>query len=228
MMAAGKGTVGFVQQFRHTLPRTPGRGIGVFGAVDISLAYQAQEGDRWLHAPGRPDFITHGAAPWNAGAVYTAASPVEMGDEQWLYFGGWRRSHGWYVDEQWRISAELRDTMVQEGAVRIGVVRWPKDRLFGFRGDPQGVLTLDLEEQSGPCQLVLNYKAEPGGSVRVALDGVAGFGLAEAVALAGDHLSQIVAWQGGTVISATPEQRLVAKLHLDRAEVYAYEVRPLL
>jgi hypothetical protein len=227
MMPAGQSTVGFLQQFRHTLPRTPGRGHGVFGAVDISLVYQAREGDRWLHSPGRQDFITHGSAPWNAGALYTATCPVEMGAEQWLYFGGWQRSHGWYVDEQWHISSELRDLMVREGTVRIGLVRWPKERLFGFRADPEGILTLDLGELTEPCELWLNYKAETGGSVRVALENLAGYGLAEAVPLAGNQVAGRVAWHGGTTIQAAQGQQVMARLHLQQAELYAYEVRRL-
>ena len=227
MMPAGSGTVGFIWQFRHTLPRTEGRGVGVFGAVDISLAYQSNEGDRWLHSPGREDFIKHGAAPWNAGAIYTATSPVKMGDEQWLYFGGWLRSHGWYVDERWNISAELRDMMVREGVVRIGLARWPQDRLFGFHSDPDGILTLDLGEWAGPSELFLNYQAETGGSIRVELSDAAGYDLDNAVPLIGDHLNTPVAWTGGTKITPPPGQRVTAKLHMHRAKVYAYDVRPL-
>ena len=227
MLAAGTGTVGFLWQFRHTLPRTPVRGYGVFGAVDITLAYQAREGDRWQHAPGRPDFISHGSAPWNAGAVYTATGPVEIGDEQWLYFGGWRRSHGWYVDEEWQVSAALRDQMVREGAIRIGVARWPKHRLFGFYADPEGILTLDLGTPAGPCELLLNYQAERGGSVRVALENMADYSLEQAVPLTGDALQGVVAWQGKGAITPLPGQRLVARIYLQQATLYAYEVRSI-
>ena len=74
MMPAGTGTVGFLWQFRHSLPRTHGCGAGVFGIVDVTLTYQCGPGDRWLHVPGRPDFLCHQDAPWGHGGIYTAWS----------------------------------------------------------------------------------------------------------------------------------------------------------
>ena len=72
MLPAGRGTVGFVWQFRHTLPRTAGSETGVFGPVDLSLVYQAEEDDCWVHMPGRPDFVAHSALPWTQGGIYSA------------------------------------------------------------------------------------------------------------------------------------------------------------
>ena len=61
MMPAGSGTVGFLWQFRHSLPRKHLSDYGVFGVNDVTLVYQAGRGERWEHVPGRPDFISHAA-----------------------------------------------------------------------------------------------------------------------------------------------------------------------
>ncbi len=226
MLPAGGGTAGFIWQFRHTLPRTGGAGAGVFGATDVTLAYQAGPGDRWLHQPGRPDFISHGALPWTDGGTYTAAASVMAGDEQRLYFCGALHSHGWYVDENWKISEPHKATMIAEGFGRIGFASWPCWRLFGFRGDPVGALSLALPPPSRAVSLHLNCEAEPGGSVRVELPGRAGFGVGEAVPLAGDQLAAPVAWTGGTTIVPVPgATHLSVRLHLDRATVWAWELR---
>jgi len=94
MMPAGSGTVGFLWQFRHSLPRSAGSDFGIFGAIDVTLAYQAGRGDRWVHVPGRPDFISNTDPSFGHGVIYTASCPVTVGDGQWLYFSAYARTPG--------------------------------------------------------------------------------------------------------------------------------------
>jgi hypothetical protein len=227
MMPAGSGTVGFIWQFRHTLPRTHQREFGVFGTMDVSLAYQSRPGDRWLHLPGRKDFMTHGTFDWDYGGIYTASGTVEAGDQQRMYFCGALNNHGWYLDDQWRINEKWKQLFIEPGMDRIGFAYWPKDRLCGFHADPEGVVELNLGEVQEPCELFLNYKTEAGGSVRVELPDLAGHALADAVPLEGDAVAGVVAWRSGTRVLAQPGKPLIVRLHLERAEVYAYEMRQL-
>jgi hypothetical protein len=229
MMPAGSGTVGFLWQFRHTLPRTRGAQTGVFGTMDVSLAYQQNPSDRWLHSFGRKDFLSHTALPWSRGGIYTASGVVAHGDEQRLYFCGSLESHGWYLDDQWQINERwVNLTILEHGGMdRIGFAYWPQDRLFGFRSDPEGSLELDLGEPDGPCELWLNYKTLRDGAIHVELPGREKHTLADAVALTGDQTASVAAWQAGTQIMPAPGQPLVVRLHLARADVYAYELRPV-
>ena len=97
LLPVGRATVGFVQQFRHNLPRrvTPlGSEAGRLGVVDLSLAYQSDEGAPWIHAPGRRDFVAHDQVPWATRCVYCASSVAEFGDEQRLYVGCKGVGHG--------------------------------------------------------------------------------------------------------------------------------------
>ena len=224
MMPAGSGTVGFIWQFRHTLPRTAGRQSGVFGTMDVSLAYQAQPGDRWLHLPGRQDFMSHRTFTWDRGGIYTASGTVAVGKEQRIYFCGALESHGWYVDDRWQIQEKWKQKLIEGGLDRVGFAYWPADRLFGFRADPEGVLELNLGLIDQPSTLALNYTTLPGGSVRVELPARDGHALADAVPLTGDQIQRIAAWQGGERILPIPDQPLIVRLHLERAEVYAYEL----
>jgi hypothetical protein len=226
MMAAGSGTVGFIWQFRHTLPRTLGRQVGVFGKMDVSLAYQEGAGDRWLHLPGRQDFMSYRTFEWSRGGIYTASGTVDVDDEQRLYLCGALESHGWYLDDQWQINDKWKQELIDNGLDRIGYAHWPKDRLFGFRSDPEGTLTLNLGVMATPCELFLNYRTETGGSVRVELPDHSGHELAHAVPLTGDGVAGKVAWTQGTRMSPQPDKPLVIHLHLEKAEIYAYEVRP--
>ncbi|MHB0937373.1 MAG: hypothetical protein ACYDCO_25365 [Armatimonadota bacterium] len=229
MLPAGTGTAGFLWQFRHSLPRTAGNGAGVFGITDVSLVYQEAPGARWLHAAGRPDFISHGTLPWTEGGIYTSSCPVEVGSEQWLYLCGAKHTHAWYLNERWELNQALKDQLIGEGIARIGIARWPKDRLFGFTADPEGGLTIDLGEITVPSTLALNYTTEPGGSVRVALiagEPIAGRTAEEVLPLTGQALDAAVTWQDGPVIQPQHGRHVSAVLSMDRATVYAYEVTP--
>ena len=234
MLPAGSGTVGFLWHLRHDLPRTPETEYGLFGSVDTSLVFQEAPGTPWLHVAGRPDFITHGAPDWMGGSAYTSSCPVEVGDEHWLYFCGDSFTHGWSMDSRWH-TLEHRERQFLEHGMRVGIVRWPKFRLFGFRGDAEGGLALDLGEVTVPSQLALNYNTTFDGHVRVKLAAddrgketdIDGRGETDAVPLTGESVAGIAAWKGGTVIEPVPGKHIHAHLMLESATVYAYELRPL-
>jgi len=165
MLPATKGIVGFLQQFRMIAP------CHVDGATDVSLVYQDTPGDRWLHAPGRRDFLTHGVTEWSRGGIYPAPGVVEVGDEQRLYFTGAPESHGWTHNDPWAVQNRwVQDLRDRRRVACVGVARWPKWRLFGYRANPEGVLTIYLGRITRPSELVLNYEVPAGGKVRVQLE----------------------------------------------------------
>jgi len=229
MMPAGQGTVGFLWHFWHRLPRTAGNHHGIYGFVDVGLVFQASEGDAWLHVHGRPDFLPHTERPWMAGGVYTAACPVEVGDEQWLYFSGALRTHAWPLDETWQLDESRCEVLRREGMTRIGLAHWPKDRLFGFWADGPGALDLDLGVLRTASELVLNYEAETRhGSIRVEILGVDGRSAGDCCPLVSSAFDGIVRWQTGAVVLPDHAgRRLTARLSMENATVYAFEVRPV-
>ena len=224
MMPAGSGTVGFLWQFRHSLPRTAKTGSGVFGPVDISLTYQERRGDRWLHSPGRQDFLAHGVTPWASGCIYTSSCPVEVGDEQWLYFSGEPFTHGWYLDSEWNRREERMQQMMENGYFSIGVARWKRDRLFSFASDPEGAIELELCPASDNPRLILNYRTGQHGSVRAEVADNEGFGADDSSTLSGEEVSAPVRWKAGERIPAKAGEVVKVRLHLDRATIYAYEM----
>ncbi|MEZ5276749.1 MAG: hypothetical protein R3F07_10255 [Opitutaceae bacterium] len=230
MQAAANSVVGFLWQFRHTLPRTAtvGYEAGIFGSVGVSLAFQERAGDCWQHAPARMDFIPHDALSWAEGGFYTSSCPVEYGEEHRLYLCGARHTHGWYLDSSWGRRERWTRELMDEGLARITYASWPRWRLFGFRADPEGSLELRLEGLERPCRLVLNYECDPTGSVRVAVSGDEARSKERAVALTGSSLDAVVAWEGGDLLGPVPESgRMTLQLHLERATVWAFELRPV-
>ena len=72
-------------------------------------------------------------------------------------------------------------------------------------------------------ELRLNYRCDPGGSIRVEILNQEGRAADKAVPLTGDALAGVASWQSGSAIGACADADCVARLHLDQAEVYAYE-----
>ncbi len=230
MQPAGGGTVGFIWQFRHSLPRTVRNdepGPGVFGVVDVSLAYQPNERDAWLHAPGRQDFIRHDDPSWGMGCIYTASSPVEVDGEHRLYMCC-TYPHGWYVDPRWQTIDEAKNKLIERGFSRIGYAHWPKWRLFGYRAEPKGTIDINLGEITEPCELRLNYETHNAdGYVRAAVKDQDGLTLDACQRLTGNEIAAPVTWANGSRIAPSPGKPTVVTIELNESTLWAYELQTL-
>ncbi len=221
LLPAGQGVAGFLWNFRHDPPYSLG-GAGWRGSCDVSLVYQEAPGDRWLHAPGRPDFISHRDVPWAREAwVHTSSCPVEVGNEHWLYLSGVNTPHG-YTQENGVLAPERIRWAREQGRSGITVARWPKYRLFGFDAPAEASFRIQLHGLTHAATLRLNYEARPGGSIRVGVEG--GPTAQECLPLEGDAVAAPVRWKTGTHLPASPDGRCTLRLHLCHATLYAYEV----
>ena len=238
MMAAGQGVVGFLNNFRHLPPLSmKPDNYAVYGSSDISLVFQAHAGDRWLHAPARQSFITSGEHAWHNGWTGPSSEPVEIGDHQCLYFTGHPHDHAWDRDLDWQVVDKWEAVREASAAHSvIGLARWPKWRLFGMRADPEGRIEVEVGRIDDPCELILNYRAGASGSVRVQVYDRKGRGdhhdiegrssPDHAIPLTGDSLGEVVRWRNGSILTPQDGRTLVARLTLENATVYAWELRP--
>jgi hypothetical protein len=227
MQAAGQGAVGFLWNYWHDLPysETSWGRAALYGTADVSLVYQPDEGGKWFHMPGRPDFISHNAHPWMQGWISTFSAPVEVGDEHWLYFSAMPLGHGFYLNPDWKRDGRWAEYSRHVGARRIGVARWPKYRLFGIEATRDATLTINIPT-SVPVELHLNYKTFPAGSVRAQVINDPEKTLENFVPLNGNQIAAKATWIQGTVIH--PQSGWIqVKLELELATLYAYEVRPI-
>ena len=241
MLPAGVGTLGFLCRFFHYLPYSMNDAMehyASFGSSDISLVYQSGERDRWLHVPGRPPVIAHGSQPWNEGWVGGGSSPIQVGDEHWLYLNGMKHDHAWYRTPAWGKRQDLIDYLAEDlQEYAIGLARWPAWRFFGFHANPEGSLDLQLGRIERPAHLRLNYKTERKGSVRVQLFSRVGRddltpikgcnAEQDVVPLTGDSIHETVRWRSGDIVHPPQEGQIVARITLDRASIYAWDWNPV-
>ena len=225
LMPTERSTVSFIQMHRNRLPyrdHPVGQGCGVYGVMDMTLAFQEDEDSCWIHMPGRPDFVSHHDIPWAGGMLFCASNVCNFGDEQRLYISGSAASHGVIP------FGDRRENN------RIGYVSWPRDRLFGYHADDEGELDIDLGIFTKPAKLQLNYETDSGGSIHVQLhtlekyqrrqDGIdiEGRSAEGCVPLTGECLDQTIEWKNGSVIAPIENRRIIARVIMKRAKVYAF------
>jgi hypothetical protein len=247
MLPAGDGIVGFVNQFRHLHPYRqdgPGNGLcGIWGHVGISLAYQTQEGAAWVHQHGRPDFLAPHQMKGSAGGFYASPNVLTVGDEQRIYVTATDTIHcgpqpqgGFSIAlahwPKWRIFGFRADPM-GEMDINLGTITRPCELVLNYAAGQNlkpGALHIANASQ------LPDYRAASTGRIRVALyehepwynlTPIAGRGVDDAVGMSGNSLGDTVRWTNGSIIHPVPGKRVFARLFIEQASVFAYELRPL-
>jgi len=219
-------TIGFLWNFRHQLP------LGVFGdigRVDLSIVYQLERHGKWHHFPGRPDWLSAEDAPDWANCLYTAAYPIDVGDETWLYFCGTLDFHGWCGDgvkyEEW-----IKTSGERKGSARIGLIKWPKNRIMGYKSvHIERMRLVPRRDKSPQGNLILNAVTRPGGALRAELldpqnQPIPGYTFSECEPIRGDHLEIPVRWKEHPSLPRFPaDQPIMARLELTDAILYAFD-----
>lgn len=230
MMPTDTGTAfGFLWNFRHMPPVT---GWGGVGRVDLSLIYRTERWGRWQHITGRPDWFSAEEAPaWGRGALYTASTPIHVGDETRLYVTGTIDHHGECGLQKYEDM--MRESRSTGGFSRIGLLTWRRDRLLGYTALWDGILTLKLTPAKGrTLTLALNIDTGEHGHARARLlkqvnwerVPLEGYGFDDCELITGDHQRVEVRWKGKQGLPAMPvETPLVAEIELTRATIWAFE-----
>ncbi len=225
MMPAGQNTVGFVWNFRHDLPYSQVTPLGNHGPSDITLVFQENEGDRWLHMPGRPDFISHRDLSWTAaGWIHSTSAPVEVGDQHRLYFCGRNYEHYGFREPGGKRLEQWSQWLQENGMWAMTFAHWPKYRLFGFEAPRDASFNIELRDVHEPFEVRLNYRTRKGGRVYASIHGDQRYHVQNCKSLAGNQLNAPLTWENGSVIYPSKSGKVLLTLHLEMAAVYAYEV----
>ena len=161
-----------------------------------------------------PFLPTSSGEGFDAGRIWSNATPVILPDEIRFYYGGYRG--------RWNQKGARNS---QHRPTGIGLARMPRDRFAGVRPlEKIGQITLKAMELSSYRGLTLNADARKG-VIRVELLDDRGYRLRgyskeDAVPIVGDHLSHPVRWVD-RAIADLEAGRYRLRIHLDHAVVYA-------
>jgi hypothetical protein len=225
-------TIGYLWNFRHQPPLGSAAGgsltYGDAGQVDASVVYQFSPDGGWHHASDTDVFLGPGDVPeWAFGCIYTSPNVVVAGEECRLYFTGTREYHGW-VGAGAATGAVHEDAAGHGGFARIGLARWPKDRLCCVEARFREYLYLHDAPLQGPMRL--NVRIRPGGRVRAALvetdsrKSIDGFGLDECSPISGDSSAAELRWgQKRRYTGPLRKDQVSLQVELSDASLFAWE-----
>ncbi len=203
--------MGFARMLRDDLPADPG---GPPDGVGWTALVTSRDGRAWE----RDDEVFFDRSPdpgaWDR-AMAWIGSAVPVGDELFLYYGGYRRGH-----------------KVEPAKERqIGLARTAMDRFVSrdAAGDAPGrLLTVPLRmTEEGPRRLALNAAAAAGGEVRVAVrdagtcEVLPGYALEDAAPVSGDGPALPAAWREKIEL---PAGTVRLEFRIVRASLYGFRL----
>ena len=192
------------------------------GLQPIELAI-SRDGLAWSRPFRGTPFLPVGeSGAFDAGRIWSNATPIILEDEIRFYYGGaespWQFGKGEYP---WGSKKRLPKT-------GIGLATLPLDRFAGVRPiEKIGQITLRARSLEGVKNLTLNADASAG-TIRVELLNAAGYLLpgftkSDAVPITGDGLRHEVAWKNAS-LSELPPGDVMIRIHLENAEAFALTI----
>lgn len=183
------------------------------GTLPTELAI-SRDGIHWRRPFRKTYFlpVSGDARTFDAGCVWTNATPVFLEDEIRFYYGGYAK---------WNVAAT--------DATGIGLATLPRDRFAAVRPKEKiGQITFKPITLRGCRGITINADATQGTVQAEILDEngyrVRGFSKDDAIALKGDSLDHIVRWKNREVTDLPPG-RYMLRLHLENAEVFALTLK---
>ncbi|MBF0431463.1 MAG: hypothetical protein HQK83_09305 [Fibrobacteria bacterium] len=187
-------------------------GQGDRGPIDVQLIFSRDLNKQWQR-PSRTPIISRGnAGSFDAGMIITSSYPIRMGNEIWLYYGGFPNKH----------------TPVL-GGVKIAIAKW---RLDGFMSlnttDTSGTLLTKEFRFSGNHLLINADASDNNASLQVEiLDStgqvIEGYGKDDCTAISSDSVEHIISWQGKYDLSQLTGQHIRLKLYMQNTKLYAFQ-----
>jgi hypothetical protein len=188
-------------------------GVDSGGGGDLQLTF-SHDGLKWHRQPDRATLIAPSNAPGLFPTYISTNEPLEIGDELWLYYTEANGAHPIAPFE--RAVSQIRAAV------------WRKDGFVSLDAADRGSLTTPPIMLDGD-RLMLNLRAAPGGSARVAiLDGTAkplpGLDLGDCDALSGDQIRGVVHWRGKPDLTALKGRAVRLKVEVAQCELFSFRV----
>ncbi len=182
-------------------------------SVDVQLA-TSRDGLEWQRAGGRNPFLRLG--PPDAGdsrMIYAFTQPVQVGDELWIYYGGFRYGisegvalkRGAYFRARLRLDGFISADAPYEGGELVTVP-------LRFRGE----------------RLALNADTSAGGAIRVQIeeeDGtpIEGYSMGEADEVNGNSVRHFATWAGGAHVGELAGRAVRLRFMMNGCKLYSFQ-----
>lgn len=204
----------------------------------VRLMY-SRDGKTWHHLNKRQPFLAPtGPGHWDAFMTNIPSRPVEVGHELYVYYGGSRNHHDWWITgtAEGLDVPEARDRSLV--AYELGLAKLRLDGFCSLDAGParRGILITRPVISPG-TKLEVNARCLPGGSIAAEVVNLKdevfpGYSRAECDVFTGDSTKHVFSWKGKTELppAATDRANYPAaefarfrkiRFYLEKAEVYS-------
>jgi tetratricopeptide (TPR) repeat protein len=193
---------------------------GLEQTVDAQLV-TSPDGFEWRREGGRASFLpTGGRGEWDDGMVYPT-TPIEVGDEVWIYYGGFNVRH----------TLESLALMGKTGGGRprgagIGLARLRRDGFVSLHAGEGGAELSTAPVVLDGHSLLLNADAH-GGSIRIEIQNpsgraIPGLSLDECQPIRGDSVRLPVHWRGAASLTRLAGRTVRLRIEARQADLYGF------
>lgn len=184
------------------------------GHIFPELVFSRDLTEDWQR-PSRTPIIPLGASgTWDDGMIFTASYPLQVGNEIWMYYGGFTEGH-----------EDVPKTS------RIGLAKWRLDGFMSLNtGATEGtVVTKPMTFTGNELHLNLNSSGS-GNYVEVELldaSGavIPGFSKTDSATINTDSVDQTVTWGGSSSLSSLAGQTISVKYYMKNTKLYAMQFK---
>ena len=225
---AGPITLGFLNTYSY-VPNT----------MNVRLVY-SRNGKSWLHLNKRQPFISPGGeGHWDAYMVTIPSKPVEVGNEIYVYYGGSRNHHDWWITGAREGLDVPEATDISKVNYSLGLAKLRLDGFVSLDAGParRGIL-ITRPVISGGRQLVVNARCRVNGSIAAEMvnirdEVIPGFSVRDCDVFNGDSTCHTFSWKGQTQLPAVTQERAEypkaelerfrkVRFYMDKAELYSF------
>ena len=220
--------IGFVNLFRECE-----------NTLRVRLAW-SRDGKNWEWANQRQPWLESAkmsGAEWDSVMVYQGVPPIEVGDEHWIYYGGAKSHHDWFMSGMLEGMDHPEAKDMSNIAYHLGLAKMRLDGFVSIQTSPhrEGILVTRAFFPEG-TRLVINARVATGGYLDIEVTDsqgniLPGFSREDCDTFTGDNVRHVVTWNGNPdaeFIKHMPEGipwRGYCKLHiyLRKADLYSFQ-----
>jgi len=207
----------------------------------VRLVY-SRNGKTWEHLNKRQPFLQpEGEGTWDAYMVTIPSPPIEVGDELYVYHGGSRNHHDWWITGAREGLDVPEATDLDEVEYALGLAKLRLDGFASLDAGPArpGILITRTLISDGTA-LVVNARCLSGGSIAAEIvdvndEVVEGFSRGECDVFTGDDVRHTFSWGGRSEIPVgstaradypEPERERFRKIrfYMEKAELYSFAI----
>ena len=172
--------------------------------MSVRLAY-SRDAKNWAWANQRQPWINSAKMSgneWDSVMTYLGVPPIQVGDEHWIYYGGTKSHHDWFITGVLEELDHPEAKDMSKVGYHLGLAKMRLDGFVSLDTSPhrEGILVTRPFFAEGN-RLVVNARIEPGGYLDVEVTDAAGnvlpgYSRMDCDTFDGDSVRHVVTWNG--------------------------------